>query len=41
MVTIDRSAYNYLEWLGDVGGLFDALRIIGAVLVGPLAALRM
>ena len=27
-----------LEWLGDMGGLFDALRIIGSFFVVPVSA---
>ena len=33
----ERSTYSFLEWLGDVGGLSDALRIIGQVMVRPFA----
>ena len=32
---IERQTYSLLEWLGDIGGLFDALRLIGAGLVAP------
>ena len=32
-----RSTYSILEWLGDVGGLFDMLKLIGAIIVGPIA----
>lgn len=28
-----RSIYNALDFLGDVGGLFDALKLIGAAIV--------
>ena len=35
---IERSTYSALEWLGDVGGLFDAFHGIGNVLLGPIAA---
>ena len=31
---IERQTYSSLEWLGDVGGLFDGLRL----LVGPIMA---
>ena len=34
---IERSTYSILEWLGDVGGLFDMLCLIGGFLIGPLA----
>ena len=30
-----------LEWLGDVGGLFDMLKLIGSILVIPFAAFRL
>ena len=35
---IERQTYSFLEWLGDIGGLFDALKIIGASIVSPFAA---
>ena len=28
-----RSIYTVLDWLGDIGGLYDALHIIGALLM--------
>ena len=28
-----RSIYTFFDWLGDVGGLLDALRLIGVVLM--------
>ena len=33
-----REIYNALDLLGDVGGLFDGLRIIGAGFVGVLSS---
>ena len=30
-----------LEWLGDVGGLFDGLKLIAQFIVGPLAAFTL
>ena len=36
-VVIERKTYSILEWLGDVGGLFDGLRLIFGQLVGPVA----
>ena len=30
-----------LEWLGDVGGLFDGLRLIFSLLIAPVASLAM
>ena len=34
---IERQSYSILEWLGDIGGLFDALRLIGFLMVAPFA----
>ena len=36
--TYERSTYSFLEWLGDVGGLFDGLGLIFRVLIGPFSA---
>lgn len=33
----ERSTYGILEWLGDIGGLYDALYLIGLALVSPFA----
>ena len=38
---IERSTYSSLEWLGDIGGLNDAMRIIGQFIVGPVAAFSL
>ena len=38
---IERKTYESLEWLGDVGGLFDALLVIGRFFVGPAAAFAL
>lgn len=32
---VQRDTYSILDWLGDLGGLFDALLIIIGLLVGP------
>ena len=34
---IERSTYSLLDWLGDVGGLYDGLKLIGTALVSPFA----
>lgn len=34
---IERSTYGLLEFVGDMGGLLDALMIMGALLVYPMA----
>ena len=38
---IERTTYSGLEWLGDVGGLFDGIRIIAHTLVLPVSTLAM
>ena len=38
---IERQTYSILDWVGDVGGLMDGLRIIAVNLVAPLAALNL
>ena len=35
---IERQTYSSLDFLGDCGGLFDALRLIGGALVGGAAS---
>lgn len=35
--TIERQTYNVLEWLGDVGGLFDGFVLIARYLIAPIA----
>ncbi len=37
MRQINRKTYSFLEWLGDCGGLMDALYLIAEFLVGPLS----
>ena len=37
MLITDRATYGLLEWLGDVGGLFDALKYAGVLLTAPFA----
>ena len=34
---ISRQTYGLLDWLGDCGGLFDALLLIGEIMVTPFA----
>ena len=41
MQVTERQTYNLLEWLGDIGGLFDALRYIGIFIVEPFAAYQL
>ena len=37
----ERQTYSFLEWLGDIGGLFDALRYIFALIVYPFASYNL
>ena len=41
MQVTERRAYSLLEWLGDVGGLLEALRNIGTFLITPITAYLM
>ena len=38
---IERQTYSLLELMGDVGGLFDCLIIIGKFLVLPIASFAL
>ena len=29
----NRQSYNLLDWIGDVGGLFDGLTILGGIIM--------
>ena len=40
-VVINRETYSLLDWLGDLGGLVDALYYICYALVAPVAAFSM
>ena len=41
MLTINRETYSLLDWMGDCGGLFDALVMVIGFFVGPLAMFSM
>ena len=36
MVAIQRQTYSILDWLGDMGGLLDALYFICAICLHPI-----
>ena len=38
--TYDREVYNFLDWLGDMGGLFDGLRGIIMIFLAVLTYKR-
>ena len=37
----ERATYNLLEWLGDVGGLFDGLNIIFGFILWPASVFSL
>ena len=41
MTITNRENYGLLDWLGDLGGLFDALYLICRFFVAPVAAFNM
>ena len=38
---INRETYSLLEWLGDVGGLIEALRFLGKLIAGPVTSFSL
>ena len=41
MTSIERKTYSGLDWLGDVGGLFEGLFVIGSFFISPIAYFAM
>ena len=41
LVTWTRQSYSLLDWLGDLGGLFDALWYIAHFIVKPASAFML
>ena len=41
LVTWERSTYSLLDYLGDLGGLFDALWYIARFIVKPFSAIHL
>ena len=39
LITTERKTYSILEWVGDVGGLYDGLLVIGSNLIAPITTL--
>ena len=39
LVVVNRETYGFLDWLGDIGGLFDGLRYLFGWIVAPLASI--
>ncbi len=40
-LVVGRETYSLLDWLGDLGGLFDALFILCGVIISPVAQFSM
>ena len=38
---VARSTYSLLDWLGDLGGLFDALYYMASLIVRPASAFAL
>ena len=38
---INRETYSGLDFLGDLGGLFDAFKIIGGIFVAPVSGFAL
>ena len=36
LISWERQTYSLLDWLGDLGGLYDALYLIFAALISPI-----
>ena len=41
LISWERSTYNVLDWLGDLGGLYDALFILLKALLSPIAGFTL
>ena len=37
----NRQTYSFLDWLGDLGGLFDALMHLSSPIVAPLSVFAL
>ena len=38
---ITRETYSMLDYLGDLGGLFDAFKILGGILISPVSGFAL
>lgn len=36
-----RQTYSFLDWLGDMGGLLDALYLIGMIIMAPISSFAL
>ena len=40
-LVVNRETYSLLDWLGDLGGLFDALKLLCAFLISPISGFTL
>ena len=38
---IERQTYSLLDWIGDIGGLFDGLNLLISKFIAPIAAFAL
>ena len=38
---VNRETYSMLDWLGDLGGLYDALRLLCRFIVAPISSFSL
>ena len=41
LTVINRQTYSLLDWLGDCGGLLDALLLLGQIFVAPISSFAL
>ena len=41
LTIIERHSYSVLDWVGDVGGLLDGLKVLGGFFVAPIATFAL
>jgi len=37
VLSYERQTYSLLDWVGDIGGLYDGLRLLGSFIIAPFA----
>ena len=41
VTTVERQTYSLLDWIGDIGGLFDGLTLLVGKFIAPIAAIAL
>ena len=41
LITHHRTTYGLFQWIGDIGGLFDGVHVIGELFVAPFATIAL